>query len=266
MKFDVNALFDADHFNLCESTAVVTSEYYRTRKNDLNAYYSQVIIYAKKDKKLKKEFGDVRFVNTPKDLFKHAKYHIVWVLCKELYFHLKRWINTIYTKGPFLIIVERYKMSKTNNEDLHVAYRNLFAIATETVNVKSIVRDLFDGRKLNQVRLTIGDLWTEKEMKEHETTFSQAFNTITGMLMITVHLFILKYEDAGKVCMSDDLDRALVGLNKSLVANTAPLILEFEEQLESPMAADQLNRIFSTYCLSACSMVTSVCKSNSVNG
>lgn len=97
MKFEVNALLSADHFNLCQSTAVVTVEYYRNNKKDLEVNYAQVIIYGKKNKKLKQEFGGVCFVNTPMDLFKRANHRVIWVLCKELFFHLNRWINTIYT-------------------------------------------------------------------------------------------------------------------------------------------------------------------------
>lgn len=97
MRFQVNALFSADHFNLCESTAVVTAEYYRTNKKDLEVNCTQVIIYGKKNKKLKQEFGDVCFVNTPMGLFKNANHRVIWVLCKELFFHLNRWIDNIHS-------------------------------------------------------------------------------------------------------------------------------------------------------------------------
>lgn len=97
MKFHINMLLAADHFNHNESTAVCTADYYRIHKNDLNVNYTQVIIYGKKNKKLKEELGGMCFVDTPMQLFKKCNHRVVWILCEELFFHLNRWIGSVHT-------------------------------------------------------------------------------------------------------------------------------------------------------------------------
>ena len=98
MIFNVNMLLNADHYNLTDSTAVVTAEDYLNIKNHMHCNYSQIIVYGSRTKKMEKEVEkNVGFVNTPMGLFKKAIYKNVWVLSKDLYFHLNRWIESIHT-------------------------------------------------------------------------------------------------------------------------------------------------------------------------